>query len=569
MWLFSKFIQMNDKVRFFPEWVTITFILTHYLLFEIANDLFHDKHYYQIFSKVTVSSALIFAVGLYRWKWVAEHRLQLLFLLKLLFCLYLSSEIYVHNSKEMLLFILWIFALLSGSYCNNFKHTAILFLTAYLSSSAVLLMRPSGTEMISVWVYVVFLPQIILVYLFISYKAEFYKFHRDKSDNMFRMVFDHSPAGIMVLSDSNALLQNVNHRFTEILGYTKEELSQKTFTEIFHPEDAATIPLLMENARLNDGSCMSVEMRLIHKAGRVIHVLKSCYFLEKEGGKWVLIGIIQDITQLKMAEQQLHHSRNLEESNKHLQEFAYAVSHDLKEPVRTINSFCQLLPRYLPEKDVCPEVTEFLGFIVNGAKRMETQINDLLFYSKVGQGNLSLTRVNVEKSLDQVSRSLVALLRESNAKLEIDKMPEITADRLQIESVFQNLISNAIKYRKPGVQPLIRISAIRKKGAWQFAVSDNGIGIGADFLDKIFAVFYRLHSDAKITGTGIGLAVCRRIVKCHGGAIWVESERGVGSTFYFTMPIQKMNHNGAPVQHSPVTIEKNLTTVEVLRAAVR
>jgi PAS domain S-box-containing protein len=561
---------MNDKVRFMSEWVTIAFILIHYLLFEIVTAFFHDYHSSQIFVKVTLLIVIAFAAGLYRVKWVTRHRRVLLFLLNIVFCLYLSSEIYFHSEKGILLYILWIFVALAGSYSNNKINSVFLFFAAYLSSSATLFMQPFDNSMITVWEYIIIIPLVVSAYFFISYKADFYKHQHEESEKMLRLVFKHSPAGMMMLSDYSEKLHNVNRQFGNILGYTRAELSNKTMAEISHPKDAAMVPPLLEQAHSSGDYFFTVEKRLIHKTGKEIHVLESLHLLEKKGTPTLIIGSVQDITKRKKAElKEKEYAKNLEESNQNLQEFAYAVSHDLKEPVRTIYSFCQLLPRYLPEKDVRPEVPEFLGFILNSAKRMEMQISDLLLYSRVGQGVLKIIPVNVEESLAQVSRSLGAMIREHGAIIETSGLPVITADKLQLESVFQNLVSNAIKYRKPGIPPHIRISAIRKKGSWQFEVSDNGIGIGVEFLDKIFAVFYRLQADNDIFGTGIGLAVCRRIVKRHGGDIWAESEKGKGTTFYFTIPIQKIKCNGATMQPKQVAIEKNLTSVEVLRAAVR
>lgn len=561
---------MDDNVRFMREWVTIAFIAIYFLLFKIATPFFQHHHFSQIFVGVTLLYVTAFAIGLYRCQWVARYHQELLSLLNIVFCLYLSSEIYEHSQKELLLYVLWIFVVLTSSYSNNFVQTLSLFLSAYLSSSVALWILPPDAATITAWEYIVFVPLGMLVYFFITYKVAYYKHQHDESEKMFRLVFKHSPAGMMMLSDYSEPLRNVNRQFADMLGYTKEELSNKTLPEISHPEDAGMVPLLLSKAHSNGEPILSVEKRFIHKTGKEIHVLESIHLLEKEGKPTLIIGIIQDITKHKEAKQKLEdYAKNLEESNQHLQEFAYAVSHDLKEPVRTIKSFCDLLPKYLPSEGVRPEVPEFLDFIVKGAKRMEMQINDLLLYSRADQGVLKIMPVNVEESVAQVRRLLGAMIRGNGAIIETGGLPVIKADKLQLESLFQNLISNAIKYRKPDVAPHIRISAQQEKGSWQFKLSDNGIGIGADFLDKIFAVFYRLHSDAEISGTGIGLAVCRRIVKRHGGNIWVESEPGKGSTFYFTMPIQEIKLNDAPAKNGHAAIEKRLTSVEVLRAAVR
>ncbi|MFQ5448170.1 MAG: ATP-binding protein [Saprospiraceae bacterium] len=555
---------MNEKFRFLPEWVTIFFIAVHYILFEMATFLFKDFHPFQVLASVMLFIAFSLGGGLLYCNWVRERHKQLFFALNLLFCLFLSSEIYFHSRKEILLYILWMFVILSASYTKSRQQIVILFTTAYIGSLFVLWLMPPEATKITIWEYMIFLPQVILVYFFISYKAAYYRWHSDKSENRLRLLFKYSPVGMMMLSDFNQPLRNINRQFCKILGYSKKELSVRTFADIIHPEESGLIHQTPEQIESNDNHSTSVEKRLIHKTGKVIHALVSIHLLDKKvvdkkEKRTYVIGIIQDITEMKMARQQLKlHAQKLEESNRSLQEFAYAVSHDLREPVRTINSYCQLLPKYLPAEDMRPEIPEFLNFIINGAKRMEKQIKDLLQYSRIGQGELKLAPVDTRNTLFVVCHSLKAVIEEHDAKINTGKLPVLMAEKFQMQSLFQNLISNAVKYHKPGVSPQVRISAIKKKGFWLFSVADNGIGIKPEFTDKVFAVFCRLHSQEKIAGTGIGLALCHRIVQQHGGEIWVKSEFGKGSTFYFTIPIREVKQNDAHAQNGWAPIENGI-----------
>jgi chemotaxis family two-component system sensor kinase Cph1 len=179
---------------------------------------------------------------------------------------------------------------------------------------------------------------------------------------------------------------------------------------------------------------------------------------------------------------------------------------------------------------------QYLAFILEGAQRMRFLINDLLAYSRVGGKAGSLAPVAVQESLGSALTDLRAAREEARATITQDAMPVLTADGLQLAHVFQNLIGNAIKFRRTGEAPEIHVGAQRAEGCWMFSVRDNGIGIDPQFSDRIFEIFQRLHSRASYAGTGIGLAICRKIVECHGGRVWVESQLGKGSTFYFTIP---------------------------------
>jgi len=226
----------------------------------------------------------------------------------------------------------------------------------------------------------------------------------------------------------------------------------------------------------------------------------------------------------------------LARSNAELERFAYVASHDLQEPLRMVASYTQLLGRRYKGK-LDADADEFIGFAVDGATRMQALINDLLSYARISTNARPLAPVDSGTALDRALANLRVALNESGASIRRGELPTINADDGQLTQLFQNLVGNAIKFRgkRP---PEIEIDAVRKRQDWVFRVSDNGIGIDPEFADQLFVMFKRLHSRAEYPGTGIGLAICKRIVERQGGRIWIESQPGVGATFFFTQPVR-------------------------------
>lgn len=257
-----------------------------------------------------------------------------------------------------------------------------------------------------------------------------------------------------------------------------------------------------------------------------------------EGG---VVGVRLEITALKQRERELAEvSERLEQSNAELQQFAYAASHDLQEPLRMITSYLQLLQRRFSGK-LGSEADEFIAYAVDGGKRMQKMILDLLAYSRVETQGRSLEPTSSLAACRNALDNLRAAIEESDADIHLQEdLPEVMADQGQLERLFQNLIGNAIKYRHPERPPKITITADPNPEGWQFTVSDNGIGIESQHFERIFGVFQRLHTRDEYSGTGIGLAICKRIIERHGGRLWVESAADKGSRFLFTLhrPLQ-------------------------------
>jgi signal transduction histidine kinase len=227
------------------------------------------------------------------------------------------------------------------------------------------------------------------------------------------------------------------------------------------------------------------------------------------------------------------YAQELERSNRELEEFAYVASHDLQEPLRMVGSFLQLLQRKYTDK-LDDDANEYIRYAVDGAFRMKRLIGDLLNYSRTNR-ELTIEQVDIAAIIRDVLKNLAASIQDSGAMIHVDEMPLLDADPDQMLRLFQNLIGNAIKFRKDGTPPVINIYARRDDAHWLFSVQDNGIGIDRQYAEKIFVVFKKLHNNLRFEGTGIGLAIVKKIVERYGGKIWFESEPGKGTTFYFTL----------------------------------
>jgi len=243
----------------------------------------------------------------------------------------------------------------------------------------------------------------------------------------------------------------------------------------------------------------------------------------------------REIAQRRAAEQAVaRHAQELARSNQELEQFAYVASHDLQEPLRMVASYTQLLARRYRDR-LDSDAHDFIRYAADGATRMQSLINDLLAYSRVGTRGEPLRSADSEAVCEEAIRNLRAAIEESGAEVARDPLPRVLADAAQLRQLFQNLISNALKFRSPE-PPRVHVSADRNGNEWRFSVRDNGIGIDPEHAQRIFVLFQRLHNRAEYPGTGIGLAICKKIVERHGGRIWVESEPGSGATFCFTLP---------------------------------
>ncbi len=333
-----------------------------------------------------------------------------------------------------------------------------------------------------------------------------------------------------------------------MLGWeTRELLGRPAHLTMHHTRtDGSAYPVeeCHIHATLKDGRVRRVDDEVFwRKDGRSFPVeYVSTAIRDLAGNIMGTVVIFRDITERKRAEEELkRYSGELRRSNQELEHFAYVSSHDLQEPLRTVASFSQLLEsRYKDKLD--SDAGEFIQFITDGATRMQTLINDLLSYSRIGRRGQTFAPTATEEALRMVLADLDFAIKESHSIVTHDPLPVVVADVVQLRQLLQNLVGNAIKFRKPGQPAQVHISAVRNGGDWHFSVRDNGVGIDPQYFERVFIIFQRLHGREEYAGTGIGLAVCKRIVERHGGRMWVESVPGHGSTFHFTLPEGHESH---------------------------
>ena len=390
--------------------------------------------------------------------------------------------------------------------------------------------------------------------------GEYYRQAQKKSlettrlaNNYNRSLLESSLDPLVTIS-AEGRITDVNEAVTRVTGRTRREIIGTDFSSYFTEPEKAQAGYRQV---FDKGFVTDYPLTVRHKDGKLTDVLyNASVYKDAHGNVLGVFAAARDVTLLNQAEAELRRSRdslevlvkertadleaanrNLARSNESLEQFAYVASHDLQEPLRVMASYSQLLEKRYKDK-LDQDAKDFIAFIVDAASRMQRLITDILAFSRVGRKDLAPAEVDFNEAVNKVLYGMSATIELSKGEVTYDKLPVLMAHETSIMQVFQNLVGNALKFRSEE-SPRIHISAKRDDGSWIFSVKDNGLGIEPQYHDRVFQIFQRLHSKEKYSGTGIGLSICKKIVSNYGGKIWIESERGKGSTFYFTMPINK------------------------------
>jgi PAS domain S-box-containing protein len=355
-----------------------------------------------------------------------------------------------------------------------------------------------------------------------------------ESEARFRQTFELAASGICHVVDGRFV--RVNRSLCEILGYRERELLGKHVKEVSHPEDRDVTDADLARIRAGELDQARFEKRYLRRDGSVVWCdLAIAQVRDVFGMPLYEIAVFDDITERKQGEAALRAAHEeLKRSNAELEQFAYVASHDLQEPLRMVASYTQLLGRRYEAK-LDKDAREFMSYIVDGATRMKQLIEDLLAYSRVGTKGQEFKPVALEVPLRRALFNLRAGIEEAGAAVTYDPLPTVHGDEVQLGQLLQNLVGNALKFRSNSV-PRIHLGVTSSPQEWTIEVRDNGIGIEPQYYERIFMVFQRLHNKGEYPGTGIGLAICKKVVERHGGRIWVESRHGGGSSFFFTLP---------------------------------
>jgi signal transduction histidine kinase len=322
------------------------------------------------------------------------------------------------------------------------------------------------------------------------------------------------------------------NEFSTLPPYIAEfDLIGKTFTNVLPDETAQLFSKTLDEVIETDQSAAFEYYDTTYHKGNHFKVIIAPF----KANEYLLI--IRDITNLKEAQQQLEvKAKNLAQSNKELEEFAYIVSHDMKQPIRTIISYLSLLKK--KHIDLLPaDAQEFVNFSIEGANKMSDLIRDILQYSKLEQEISMSPNVSLDDMVKKVLGGLKDTIDKNAATVNVDPLPVISCNQTMVTELFQNLIENGIKYNL-SEKKVVNVKVKDNGPTWLFSIADNGIGFEQQYAEQIFKIFKRLHTDDEFQGTGIGLSICAKVVEKHGGKIWAESEKGKGSTFYFTFPKQ-------------------------------
>lgn len=356
------------------------------------------------------------------------------------------------------------------------------------------------------------------------------------SEETTRLIMN-SALDAIICIDTTGCITVWNPQAEKTFGWKEDEIKGRRLSETIVPEQYRALheaglkryltsrePVLLNKL---------IEIDALHRNGKIFPIELTIIPMRQNDTDF-FCAFIRDVTERREAEtRQKEYAEDLKRKNIELEQFAYVASHDLQEPLRTVSGFVELLKRhYKHEAD--ENVTKYINYITDASDRMRRLVQDLLDYSRLGRERI-LETIDCNHLVQQVLSDLTMAIQESHAVINIELLPTVSGYATEMKQLFQNLISNSLKFRKRGEPPVINISAEPKQDHWQFKIADNGIGIDEKYWERIFIIFQRLHTKNEYAGTGIGLAHCKKITELHNGKIWVDSIVGEGSTFYFTI----------------------------------
>ena len=361
----------------------------------------------------------------------------------------------------------------------------------------------------------------------------------------YRDLYNNSPDIHISVSASTANIVECNLTACKKLEYNKEELIGKPIFSLLHEKSVPVAMNLFKNFKTT-GKVENVEVNMVSKSGKIIYLLLNTEAIrDKNGNILYSNSCLRDISKIKLLEKELEISnqllekrvlqrtKELENKNKELEQFAYITSHDLKEPLSTIIGFSELLISN-NQKELNDNSLMYINYILESSKRMTNLINDILNYSKLDQLK-KIDSINCNDIIKSILNDLSSIISSNKAQVNFYNLPILKGYKTGIRLLLQNLISNSLKFKKDNLAPIINITHTEHQNYYEFCIEDNGIGISINNQKNIFEIFNRVHSNNNIKGTGIGLAHCKKIIQLHEGKIWVESKEGMGSKFYFTI----------------------------------
>ena len=355
-------------------------------------------------------------------------------------------------------------------------------------------------------------------------------------EQWFRILIENTTDLILQL-DETGKIRYASPSMTRLLGYPSQERLNTKFFDLIHDDDATAATEGFEDLSGRPQGVFTFVCRLRHRDGTWRWIEATAQNLLKTVGIHSIVVNGRDISERKKTEDEIRgYTEQLKDSNRELEQFAYITSHDLQEPLRIITLYLQLLAKKY-QGAIDRQAEQYISYTVASATRLQEMIKALLIYSRIGKEALPLEEADTSEICQHAITNLALVIREKNAQVTFENLPKVWMSKAYLMQVFQNLINNAIKYCEGS--PRIHICAERKKDEWVFAVADNGIGIDPQYYERIFQIFQRLQPQSEYPGTGIGLAVCKKIVEKYGGRLWVESNVGEGSRFFFSLPARK------------------------------